>query len=195
MKPLWSIIKIVLLAALLIGAFFGYRFFKVWQENERPTVTFTEWENAETTLGSSATLLVTLDVPWHREFSTATPTSHPDGFLPVRHETALQKGQLNLNGTREWKLRIPLVATAAALPEGQTLSIPLKSTERLSCCRHRHYWAGGRLIVNAIIDDAKIEIVIRRKQSIYRHHGEIVFAIGRAAGWVIDVLTTLNAGS
>ncbi|MEN8754399.1 MAG: hypothetical protein ABF332_00385 [Akkermansiaceae bacterium] len=132
MKPLWSIIKIVLLAALLIGAFFGYRFFKVWQENERPTVTSTEWENAETTLGGSATLLVTLDVPWHREFSTANPTSHPDGFLPVRHETALQKGQLNLNGTREWKLRIPLVATAAALPEGQTLSIPLKSTERLS---------------------------------------------------------------
>lgn len=132
MKLFWNITKIILLSALMIGAFFGYRFFKVWQENERPTVESTQWENAETSLGGSATLLVTLEVPWHREVSTANPTSHPDAFLPVRHKAALKKGPLTLSGTREWKLRIPLVATAAGLPEGQTVSIPLKKTERIS---------------------------------------------------------------
>lgn len=75
---------------------------------------------------------MTLNVPWHRELSSANPTNHPDAFLPVTHETALQKGKINLNGIREWKLRIPLVATAATLPEGQTVSVPLKSTERIS---------------------------------------------------------------
>lgn len=132
MKTTWSIIKVILLAVLLIGTFFGYRFFKIWQDNDRPKVIEAAWEKSETTIGGSATLLVTLKAPWHREITTASPTSHPDGFLPVRQQAAFQKGNVKLNGFREWKISVPLVATEKALPEGQTVSFPIKQLERIS---------------------------------------------------------------
>lgn len=132
MNTAWTIIKVILLAALLIGAFFGYRFFEIWQNNKRPEVIAAAWQKDETTLGGSATLLVTLKAPWHREITTASPTSHPDGFLPVRQQAAFLKGNLKLDGTRDWKISVPLVATEKALPEGQTVSFPIKQIERIS---------------------------------------------------------------
>lgn len=132
MKTAWTILKVILLIALVIGAFFGYRFFKIWQDNNRPEVIEAAWKNNETTLGGSATLLVTLKAPWHREITTASPTTHPDSFLPVRQQAAFQKGNLEPSGFREWKISVPLVATEKTLPEGQTVSFPIKQLERIS---------------------------------------------------------------
>lgn len=132
MKAFWNITKFILLAALLIGAFFGYRFFNIWRENDRPVVRSVAWEKSETSLGGSATLLVTLQVPWHRELLTATPSSHPDTLLPVSRNAIFKKGKLTLSGAREWKLRIPFVATDTELLEGQAISIRLKQQKRVS---------------------------------------------------------------
>ena len=132
MKLAWTILKVLLLTALVIGAFFGYRFFNIWQDNKRPEVLEAKWENPETTLGGTATLLVTLKAPWHRDITSAQPVTHPDDFPPIGGKSAFQKNDFTLNGTRVWKLRVPFVATSTTLSEGQSVSFPIKKTERIS---------------------------------------------------------------
>ncbi|MGJ8697961.1 MAG: hypothetical protein ACSHYF_16705 [Verrucomicrobiaceae bacterium] len=132
MKHAVTILQIILLAALLVGLFFGYVFFRTWQKNERPEITTAQWQSAETQLGNTATLDITLKAPWHRELKTAVPTTHPDDLLPVAKDATLTKGQLDPNGYRTWSLTIPLVATKAAINEGLSLTIPLVRTSRIS---------------------------------------------------------------
>jgi hypothetical protein len=132
MKSLWTILRITSLVALIAAMAVVFLFFQTWQKNERPKVIEAKWEHPETSLGDKATLLVTLEAPWHREITTANPGSHPETFLPVKHETDYHRGSLDLSGHREWKLRIPLVATAEKLPEGLAISIPLEQSKRSS---------------------------------------------------------------
>ncbi len=132
MKSFLNILKIASLIALLALMTLGYLFFRTWQKNERPTVLEAQWQESEVVLGGSATIDVTLRVPWHREIDSANPLSFPETLLPVRQKTSFRKGGLNLNGHRKWFVTIPFVATAPKVDKGLTVSLPLARTKRIS---------------------------------------------------------------
>lgn len=127
-----TVLKIVLIAVLITGLTFGYLFFRVWQKNERPEVLETSWSKNEIVLGHAATLTVTVDAPWHREFELPVPISHPDFLAPVLDNATLKEGQLSPVGTRNWTLSIPFVATDTQSLEGLATSFPIKNTKRIS---------------------------------------------------------------
>ncbi|MFT6240097.1 MAG: hypothetical protein ACJAQT_002184 [Akkermansiaceae bacterium] len=132
MKSFFKTLKFVLLAVLLIGLAIGYLFFRVWQKNERPTVTESAWNNEEVILGHDAILDLTIVSPWHREVSDAWPNSYPPFLVPVPGKSTLTKDSLTLTGKRSWNLRVPFVATEIKSLEGLTASFPIKSTKRIS---------------------------------------------------------------
>ena len=132
MNSIFTILKVVSLIVLLTGMTLAFIFFRVWQKNERPVILENQWQTAEATLGGSATLEVTLRVPWHREINSANPISFPESLLPVRQKTAFKKGALDLSGHREWLITVPMVATSQKIDDGQTISLPLARTKRIS---------------------------------------------------------------
>lgn len=132
MKSFLTILKFTSLAIFLIAMTFGYLFFRVWQKNERPTITESHWDQTEILLGHSSTLNLTVKVPWHREIETASPIGSPDSLSPVRRLAKVEEGSLGVDGLRTWYLSIPFVATDTQSIEGQTATFPVKSTKRIS---------------------------------------------------------------
>ena len=132
MKPTLTILKFVLLAALLIGLAIGFLFFRVWQKNERPTLTETAWQNDQVTLGHDVILDLTISAPWHRDITTPSPNTYPPFLTPVPNKATLTKGALSLSGLRSWNLQVAFVATDTKSLNGLTASFPVKSTKRIS---------------------------------------------------------------
>jgi hypothetical protein len=132
MTKAFTVLKIALVAVLITGLAFGYLFFRVWQKNERPEVLTASWSEKEILIGHAATLTVTIEAPWHREFELPSPLSYPEFLAPVTNEATLDKGQLSPLGTRTWTLAIPFVATDTKSLEGLTTSFPVKNTKRIS---------------------------------------------------------------
>lgn len=125
-------IKIALLVILLIGLGIGFLFFRQWQKNERPTVNDISWDQEQVTLGHKAELTFNITAPWHREVSSAVPTTYPSFLVPIADKGRLKKGQLSITGTRQWKLVVPFVTTDVKPIEGRATSFPLKKTKRVS---------------------------------------------------------------
>jgi len=132
MKPLFAILKITALIALVLAMTLAYTFFRTWQKNERPELLSAQWQQDQVALGSSAVLEVDLRVPWHREINSAIPFSFPEALLPVRKQARFEKSDLTLSGYRNWSLSVPLVVTDQKVGSGLTLSLPLARTQRIS---------------------------------------------------------------
>ncbi len=132
MKLSLNILKYLLLAVLVVAIGFGYLFFRVWQKNERPTITSLKWNQPEVTLAHGVQLTVKITAPWHREISTASPTSLPPALTPLPNQGKIKRGKLQLNGKRNWTLTIPIVTTKPEQIEGEAITFPIKSTKRIS---------------------------------------------------------------
>lgn len=125
-------LKITLVAALITGLTFGYLFFRVWQKNERPELLDSTWSTEKVLLGHAATLTITVEAPWHRDFELPNPVTHPDFLAPVPDQATLTKGPLSPLGKRTWSISVPFVATDTKDLEGLTASFPVKRTKRIS---------------------------------------------------------------
>ncbi len=132
MKSPFTILKFLLLALLLVGLAIGFVFFRVWQKNERPTLSDSSWDQSELVLGHAAHLDLTISAPWHREIVKPSPLSYPPFLVPVPEKATLRKGSLTLSGQRTWHLKVPFVATDTKSLNGLTASFPIKSTKRVS---------------------------------------------------------------
>jgi len=132
MKNAFTILKLVLLAVLLIGLVIGFLFFRVWQKNERPTLSDSSWNQEEILIGHDAKLSLSISAPWHREITTASPLRYPPFLIPLSEKATLHKGSLSLNGMRTWDITVPFVATDTKKVDGLTATFPIKSTKRIS---------------------------------------------------------------
>lgn len=132
MKSTLTILKAASTIIFLIGLVIGFTFFRVWQKNQRPTVTKVTWSEEKILLGHSSQLQVIISAPWHREIVNPVPLSHPSFLIPVERDAVLKKGTLSLNGQRTWHLNIPFVATDTKSLKGLTTSLSFKPTRRIS---------------------------------------------------------------
>ena len=132
MKRFLNMSKFFALLLLVVVTFFGYRFFRVWQENERPEVSEISWEKSEVTLGQPVLLSAKVRVPWHREISSALPVRSPENLVASAHGGKLTRGALDLNGYRNWDVSFTMVPISSGEVDSQMTEIPLESTRRLS---------------------------------------------------------------
>lgn len=132
MKSPLSVLKYLLLALFLLGIVFGFIFFRVWQENERPTATEISWTKSEILLGQSNLLEMEISAPWHRSFTNPKPLGSAEGLVTVTQDIEVQKGSLKPNGHRTWTVRLPFVPVQPGLLEGRSISLPIARTDRIS---------------------------------------------------------------
>ncbi len=131
MKSICNILKVIALLLFLVVCVIGYKFTSVWQSDVTCEVTESTWKEDTVKFGEEATLTLRLQLPWHREFSSAVPLGLPEGFIVMRNKESLIKRSLNWRGYRTWDIQCSMVPLKNELAENSEIKFPLALKNRM----------------------------------------------------------------